>query len=193
MQNVDFYSGKIVRNFPPQFNREDPEYFAKLAKINLKEEHKTMRKASRILSLIIALCIISFTAGLAVGIKFASGSNKEIVDEQTRVAVTNIGQKVTNLIKENPVAKSGTPKNEKRLFAKEDFPYIIRVGGQFNKADSQKIAGIVSGQGHTVILSKDGTGFNVFVGPYRNQEEAQANLMKVKTYSLNNSAVIIKR
>lgn len=193
MQNLDFYSGKIVRNFPPQFSREDPEYFAKLAKINSKEEHKTMRKASRILSLIIALCIISFTAGLVVGIKFASGSNKQIVDEQTREAVTDIGQRVTNFIKDGHGTKSNIPENEKKLFAKEDFPYIIKVGGQFNKTESQQMAGIISGKGHTVILSKDGINFNVFVGPYRNQEEALSSLNKIKTYSLKNTAVVIKR
>jgi preprotein translocase subunit SecF len=193
MQNFDFYSGKSVRDFPPQFNREDPEYFAKLANVNSREEHKTMTKASRILSLIIALCIISFTTGLVVGIKFASGSNKQIVDQQTKEAVTDIGQRVTNLIKESPVSKANSPESEKKLFAKEDFPYIIKVGKQFNKSESQQIAGIISGQGHTVILSKDNGSYKIFVGPYRNQNEALENLKKIKTYSLKGTAIIVKR
>jgi hypothetical protein len=193
MQNLDFYSGKIVRDFPPQFNREDPEYFAKLARINSKEEHKTMTKASRMLSLIIALCIISFTAGLIIGIKFASGSNKQIVDQQTKEAVTDIGQRVTSLIKESPGGKLNPVEGEKKLFAREDFPYIIRVGKQFSKSESQQIAGIISSQGHTVILSKDNGSYKIFVGPYRNQEEAQESLRKIKTYPLRNTAVVVKR
>jgi hypothetical protein len=193
MQNIDFYSGKIVKDFPPQFNREDPEYFAKLAKINIKEEHKTMTKASRMLSLIIALCIISFTAGLVIGIKFASGSNKQIVDQQTKEAVTDIGQRVTNLIKESPGSKSSPVESEKKLFAKEDFPYIIKVGKQFSKSESQQIAGIISGRGHTVILSKDNSSYKIFVGPYRTQEEALENLKKIKTIPLKNTAVVVKR
>jgi hypothetical protein len=193
MQNFDFYSGKIVRDFPPQFNREDPEYFAKLANIGSKEDHKTMTKASRMLSLIIALCIISFTAGLVIGIKFASGSNKQIVDQQTKEAVTDIGQRVTSLIKETPGSKSNASESDKKLFAKEDFPYIIRVGKQFSKSESQQLAGIISGYGHTVILSKDNGSYKIFVGPYRNQEEALESLNKIKTYPLKNAAVVVKR
>ncbi len=193
MQNLDFYSGKIVRDIPPQFSRDDPEYFAKLARVNSKEEHRTMTKASRMLSLIIALCIISFTAGLVIGIKFTSGFNKQIVDQQTKEAVTDIGQRVSGFIKENPGVRSNFDESEKKLFAREDFPYIIRIGKQFSRSESQQIAGIISGYGHTVILSKDGGAYKVFVGPYRNQEEAIEGLKKLKTYNLKNTAVIIKR
>jgi hypothetical protein len=193
MQNLDFYSGKIIRDFPPQFNREDPEFFANLAKNNLKEDHKSMKKASRILSLIIALCIISFTTGLVVGIKFASGSNKQIVDQQTREAVTDLGQKVTNLIKETPGNSSSLVDGEKKLFSKEVFPYIIKVGKQFTKSESQQIAGIISGQGQTVILSKDNGAYKIFVGPYRNQEDALDSLKKIKTYNLKSTSIVVKR
>ena len=193
MQNLDFYSGKVVRDFPPQFNREDPEYFARLARNSSKEEHKSMKKASRILSLIIALCIVSFTTGIVVGIKFASGSNKQLVDQQTREAVTGLGQKVTNLIKETPGAAADSAEAEKKLFAKEVFPYIIKIGNQFSKSESQQIAGIISGQGHTVILSKDNGAYKIFVGPYRNQDDALENLTKIKTYPLKSTAVVIKR
>ena len=193
MQNLDFYSGKVVRDFPPQFSREDPEYFARLARNNSKEEHKSMRKASRILSLIIALCIVSFTTGLVVGIKFASGSNKQIVDQQTREAVTGLSQRVSNLIKENPGSTSSSAETEKKLFSKDEFPYIIKIGNQFSRSESQQIAGIISGQGHTVILSKDDGAYKIFVGPYRNQDNALESLKKIRTYPLKNAAVVIKR
>ncbi len=193
MQNIDLYSGKTLRDFPPQFSREDPEYFARLANIHTKEEHKNMKKASRLLSLIISLCIISFTAGLIIGIKFAAGSNKQIMDQQTKDAVTNIGQKFSNLIKDNPDASSNLYSNEKKLFAKEDFPYVIRIVKQYNKAQSQEIAGVISSHGDTVILSKDNGNYKIFVGPYRNHEEAIEALNKIKSYSIKSSAVIIKR
>jgi hypothetical protein len=193
MQNVDFYSGKTLRDIPPQFSREDPEYFARLAKVHTKDEHKSMKRASRMLSLIIALCIISFTAGLVVGIKFASGSSKQIMDQQTREAVTNIGQKVSDFVKENPEANGNVNITEKKLFAREDFPYVIRIGKQYNKSQSQEIAGIISSHGDTVILSRDGGNYKIFAGPYRNYEEAMTSLSKIKTYSTNINAVIIKR
>ena len=83
--------------------------------------------------------------------------------------------------------------SEQAQSTKEDFPYIIKVGKQFNKSESQQIAGIISGQGHTVILSKDNGSYKIFVGPYRNQEEALESLKKIKTYSLKSSAAVIKR
>ncbi|MFH0977283.1 MAG: SPOR domain-containing protein [Spirochaetota bacterium] len=190
MQNLDFYSGKIMRDIPPQFSREDPEYFAK---INVKDEHKSMKRASRILSLIIALCIISFTSGLVVGIKFASGTNKQLVDQQTKEAVSGIGQKVSNLIKDAPETKANASSDEKKLFAKEDFPYIIKIGNQYNRTESQEIAGTISSHGHTVILSKDNGNYRIFVGPYRNQEDAFKAFKQVKTYSIKSNAVIVKR
>lgn len=193
MQNLDFYSGKIERDIPPQFSREDPEYFARLANIHAKEERSSMKRASRILSLIIALCIISFTAGLIIGIKFVSGSNKQIVDQQTREAVTGIGQKVSNLIKEGSNNKTNVNAGEKKLFSKEDFPYIIKIGKQYNKTESQEIAGIISGHGHTVILSKDNGSYKIYIGPYKNQEEASEDLKKIKTYSIKGNPVVVKR
>jgi hypothetical protein len=193
MQNIDYYSGKTIRDIPPQFSREDPEYFARLANIHTKEEHKSMKKASRILSLIISLCIISFTAGLVLGIKFSSGSNKQIMDQQTIEAVTNIKQKVTDLVKDNPVPKNSINPADKKLFTKEEFPYVIKIGKQYNRSQSQEIAGLISSHGDTVILSRDNGNYKIFVGPYRNHEEALESLNKIKTYALKNGSVIIKR
>ncbi len=194
MQNVDFYSGKTLRDIPPQFSKEDPEYFARMANVHTKEEHKSMTRASRMLSLIISLCIISFTAGLVVGIKFASSSGKQIMDKQTMDAVSNIGQKVSKFVKEDSEAKSPAANTSgKKLFAREDFPYVIRVGTLFNKSQSQEIAGIISNHGDTVILSKDSGNYKIFVGPYRDYKDALESVNKIKTYPVKSSAVIIKR
>lgn len=192
MQNFDFYSGKIARDFQPQFSREDPEYFGRLSDFPIKEDHKGIKKASSLLSLILTLCILSFTAGLIIGIKFVSGSNKELLDKQTKEAVTDIGHRVANLTKEIPDNKSDKT-NEKKLYAKEEFPYIIKIGNQFNKSQSQEIAGIISNHGQTVILLKNEGNYKIYVGPYKNQEDAFESLKKIKTFSIKGNAEIIKR
>lgn len=184
MQNVDFYSGKINKNIPPQFNTQDPEYFTRMAYTHKKDEEKSHKRVSRMLSFIIALCIISFTTGLVVGIKFGSGSKKEIMDESTRKAVSDIGQKVTSLIKEKP-KKTGADaaKDSGRFFPKNEFPFVIRVGRGLDKGESQKIAGYLSGKGHTVIISKYKQNFNLYTGPYENMASANSSLEKMKDYS----------
>ena len=183
MQNIDFYNGKRMKNIPPQFDVQDPEYFTRAANIHHREQEKTRRKASRMLSLIIALCIISFTAGLIIGIKFASGSKKEIVDERTRQAVSSFGNNVKNLIRENPLKDTVNKLTTRsKLFPKEDFPYVIRVGKEFDKANSQKIASFLSNRGHTVIISKNKKNFNIYTGPYRNSDEAQSSIKRIRDY-----------
>ena len=193
MQNFDFYSGKIVRDIPPQFTREDPEYFARLADVHSKSENRSIKHASSILSLIIVLCIISFTAGLIIGIKFVSGSNKQLVDQQTKDAVADIGHKVAGLTKEIPDNRAETSINEKKMFAKKDFPYIIKIGRQYNKSESQEIAGIISSHGQTVILLKSNEYYKVYAGPYKSREEAYESLKNIKTYLTKGDAEIIKR
>lgn len=183
MQNIDFYNGKRMKNIPPQFNVQDPEYFTRAANIHHREQEKTRRKASRMLSLIIALCIISFTAGLIIGIKFASGSKKEIVDERTRQAVSSFGNNVKNLIRENPLKDTVNKLTTRsKLFPKKDFPYVIRVGKEFDKANSQKIASFLSNRGHTVIISKNKKNFNIYTGPYRTSDEAQSSIKSIRNY-----------
>jgi hypothetical protein len=184
MQNIDFYNGKSLKNIPPQFNVQDPEYFTRAANIHHREQERTRKKASRMLSLIIALCIISFTTGLIIGIKFAAGSKKEIMDERTRRAVSSFGNNVKNLIKENPLKDTVNKLTTRsKLFPKKDFPYVIRIGKEFNKSNSQKIASFLSNKGHTVIISKNNNHFNIYTGPYRTSDEAQSSIKRISDYS----------
>jgi hypothetical protein len=196
MQNIDFYSGKTVRETPPNFSREDPEYFARFAKGHAKEEDRSMKKATRMLFLIVALCIISFTTGLVIGIKFASGSNKEIVDQHTKKAVDEIGKKVANIIKDGAETDLNAAPVNRNLFSRDQFPYAIKIQGEFNQMKSQEIAGFLSGKGQTVILSNSNGKYKIFLGPFIGLGEADNNLKKIKGFSGDeyiSKAVIIKR
>lgn len=196
MQNIDFYSGKTLREIPSGFNREDPEYFASMANGHSKDEERSMKRATRMLFLIVALCIISFTTGLVIGIKFAAGSNKEIVDEHTKKAVDDIGKKVANIIKDGTTTDLNAAPASKDIFSREQFPYAIKINGEYSQPKSQDIAGFLSGKGQTVILSKNNEKYRIFLGPYRNLDEASVSLKKIKGFSGDEyitKAVIIKR
>lgn len=192
MQNFDFYNGNNERNLPPQFDRHDPEFFSQMSKIHSKEEKKNKKRASRMMFFIAALCIISFTTGLAIGIKFAGGQSRQILDKKTFNAVTGIGEKVTNLVNSGKTDKkpSGT------LFPKNEYPFTIRVGNEFDYSESQLIAKYLSSKGHTVILLKNNHLYRIYTGPYKNHTDANASLNKFngyKKYSLASNAKIIKR
>lgn len=194
MQNYDFYSGKTVRDIAPQFTRDDPEYFARIAGIDSIEEKRSVKRANRIISIIIALCIISFTAGLVIGIKFAGGSDRKIMDIQTKETVSGISRKVNNIISES-TSESHTAAKQS-LFLKEEFPYVIKIGKAYSKSDSQEIANFLSSKGHTVILSKNSAGYLVFLGPYRFMKDAELILGNIKGYNGFtdlSKAVIIER
>jgi len=193
---MDFYSGKTIREMPSGFNREDPEYFASMAKGHSKDDERSMKRATRMLFLIVALCIISFTTGLVIGIKFAAGSNKEIVDEHTKKAVDDIGRKVADIIKDGSTTDLNAAPVKKDLFPREQFPYAIKINGEYNQPKSQDIAGFLSGKGQTVILSKYNEKYKIFLGPFRNLDDAAGNLKKVKSFSGDEyitKSVIIKR
>ncbi len=186
MQNYDLYSRKAVRDFPREFNRTDPEYFTSFNSFTPHEEHKGIKKASWTLSLIFALCIISFTAGLIIGIKFSSGSDKKLVDPKTKETMTGIGSKVATLIGNNKAS------NQNKLFDRAVFPYIIKVGDYFNKQQSQEIANELSGYGHRVIVSNDGGKYKLYTGPYQSLEIAKKSLDIINSYPLKEIAKIIK-
>ena len=182
MQNIDFYNGTNMKNVPPQFSVQDPEYFTRIAKIHYKEQERARKKASRMLSFIIALCIISFTTGLMIGIKF-SGSHKEIMDEKTMQAMSTLGRNVKDMIREHTISEKNTTGSTKKLFPKDDFPYVILVGKGLTKMKSQEIANFLSNNGHTVIISKSKKDFNIYTGPYRTADEAQSSITTIKGYS----------
>ncbi|MCP4135611.1 MAG: hypothetical protein GY754_31875 [bacterium] len=192
MQNIDFYEGKNQNNFQPQFDRQDPEYFSRISGTQTKDSEKNRKRASRIIFLIGALCIITFTTGLAIGIKFAGGSDREIVDKQTYNAVKGIKNKVSNLIKPG---ENETGSN-KKIFPKHEYPFVIKVGNQYTKDQSRDIARFLSDKGHTVILSQKNNKYKIYTGPYKKPKEAKDSIAAIagyRKYSIGNKVKIIKR
>ncbi len=191
MQNMDFYNGKNFHEPEQSFGRQDPEYFARISKFQAKEENRMRKKASRIIFIIAALCIMSFTTGLAIGIKFAGGKERQIVDEKTFNAVKDLGTKVSGMFDRKNSEKFTTEK-----FPRDKYPYVIKVGSSYDYSDSQKIANFLSVNGHTVIISKKNNRYSLFTGPYRDQERAENVLKKFsmyKQFSLASAAKIHKR
>lgn len=183
MQNIDFYDGKTQKNIPPQFERQDPEYFSRALNFNQNDDEKNKKKASRTIFFIIALCIISFTTGIVIGIKFAGGAEHEIIDEQTYNAVSGIGKKVTNIMNDQSNIKS-----KNTLFPIKEYPFVIKIGNQYDKLRSQEIANILSKEGYTVILSKQNDKYKIYTGPYKSYKTAKDTLQEL--INLNNSDII---
>lgn len=192
MQNIDFYDGRNLKDIPPQPERHDAEYFSRMAKFKHKDELRNKSRASRTLFLIAALSIVSFTCGIVIGIKFAGGAERRIIDEDTFRAVTDLGTRVTGIMQDN----KSVEKFKKTAFPREEFPFVIRIGKTFDKQQSQEIAGFLSSEGHTVIISKNSKKFTLFTGPYRTEEEAQDSIRKINDYtkySLAKDTKILKR
>jgi hypothetical protein len=193
MQNIDFYERKNIKFTPPQFNDSyDPEYLPRMAQHTPREMERVKRKASRIFFLITSLCIISFTAGILIGIKFTGGSQRDIIDKKTFNAVADMGNRLPLFSKEKPAE----PAPKEKPFPKESYPYVIRVSNEYNYSTSQRIAGFLSRHGHTVILSKNNALYRIYIGPYKSGGEAQDALRKISSYnkySLAENTRIIKR
>jgi hypothetical protein len=193
MQNIDFYERKNIRIAPPQFNDTyDPEYLPRMAQHTPREIERVRRKASRTFFLISSLCIISFTAGILIGIKFTGGAQREIMDKKTFNAVADMGNKFSFFSKEKPAESAP----QEKPFPKESYPYVIKLSDEHDYAMSQKIAGFLSRRGHTVILSKNNALYRIYIGPYKTGPDAQQALKKISSYnkySLAENTRIIKR
>lgn len=192
MQNIDFYERKNIRVVAPQFSDFDPEYLPRVAQNTPREVERVRKKASRTFFLISCLCIISFTAGIVIGIKFSGGTQKELMDRKTVTAVTDWGKKFSGLLTDN----SGTVVQKENPFPRENYPYVIRVNNDYDHTASQNIAGFLSRKGHTVILTKFNDRFKIYIGPYKNSSDAQEAIKKISTfqkYSLAENVRIIKR
>jgi hypothetical protein len=193
MQNIDFYERKNIRVVPPQFNDTfDPEYFPRVAQNTPREVERVRKRASRTFFFITALCIISFTAGIVIGIKFTGGAQREIVDKKTYNAVADIGKNFSLLAGEKQPEQSP----RENLFPKKSYPFVIRVNDDHDQDTSRKIANFLSHRGHTVILSKNKSLYRIYVGPYRTETDAEEALKKIsgyKKYSLAENTRIIKR
>lgn len=179
MQNIDFYEGNTVKPLSPQFDSYDMEYFSRLSNNHLKEEERSRKRASRIIFIIGALCIISFTTGLIVGLKFAGGHNKVIVDDQTYNAVKNLQSKMSSFMTEQ---KHDISVNES--FPVQEYPFVIKIGKEHSLDKSKIAASFLSGKGHTVIISKSNNGhINLYTGPYRSMDDAKISLNTISSYT----------
>ena len=202
MQNLDFYQNKSFKSSVTKGSRKRKTVIPNLTQGRLREQDKMAKGAVRIIFIIVALCIISFTTGLALGIKFAGGTNKEIVDQETYQAVTEtvneLGDKVSNLIDKPSIFNDPkeSVKKETGLFSEEDYPYVIKVGQKYDHLMSQKIADFLSEKGHRVILSKKNDLYFIFAGPYPSEDQAKNSLEEINTYKeflLASNSKIIKR
>jgi len=192
MQNMDFYDGRHLRDLPPQFDRFDPEYFSRLAGSLERENEKSRRKATRMITFITVLIIISFTTGLVIGIKFAGGSDRKIMDDQTLNMMNNIGEKMSEVVKD----VTGNSKPANQLYPKNDYPFVIQLSKEYSEADLKPVAQFLSSKGHTVIVSKNNKTYKIFTGPYKTETDARKSLSEIslyKQYAISTNAQIIKR
>jgi hypothetical protein len=201
MQDLDLYTGKQNGMYnPPRFESPDPEYFSRMNDNLHREDLHVRKRASRIIAFVAGLCIVSFTAGLVIGIKFAGGADKSLVDPRTKRAVAELGQRVSGVAEQTPVqavTDPATPQNNaSATYPKAEYPFVIRLGSEFVKEKADEIASFLSSKGHTVVLSKNGSSFRVYAGPFRTMESAEISLQKIRGYNDNrwqNSAMILKR
>ncbi len=194
MQNIDFYSGSHARELSPQFEKSDPEYFPRMSGIYTRDQEKAKKRASRVIFLISALCIICFTTGLAIGIKFAGGGKTPIVDDATYNAMNSLSKKVSSLVK----TRSAEAATRQSRFPMEKYPFAIKVGKSYKEKDARAIASYLSKKGHTVILSRASLKgyFRVYTGPFESINKARKTLKKLDSYthySISSSSRIVKR
>jgi len=193
MQDVDLYQRRNGSDFYQhfdRFDRSDPEFFSRMS--NTYSDHDYNRKkASGLFTLILALVIISFTTGLVVGIKFAGGSDRKIVDDKTMSAMQNISSKVSDMIKDASTAK---PASE--LYPKAEYPFVIQLSAEYSETDVRNVAQLLSSKGHTVIISQNNGKYRVFLGPYKNENDAKKTLSEISLYKqreIATNAQIIRR
>jgi preprotein translocase subunit SecF len=183
MQNIDFYSGKETRVMNNSAMLHDADNVARLDAMYRKEAYKNNKRASRMLSLIIALCIISFTTGLVMGLKFANGSNAAIIDSQTASALSTMRSRVSSMMKQEEQVTKNAPK---AVFPKEEYPFVIRINRNFNEKESKEIAQFLSKNGHTVIISQKNQHYKLYVGPYKAQADVDAAVKVLRDYRKKN-------
>jgi hypothetical protein len=178
MQNIDFYEGTTAKPLSPQFDRQNMDFFTRMAQSHVHEMERSRKKASRTIFIIGALCIISFTTGIIVGLKFAGGSERGIVDETTYNAVKNIGTRVSDLLNDPKIKNA-----DSRSYPVEEYPYVIKVKEGLTDEHARKIASLLSGQGNTVILTKNGDMIDLYTGPYKTVAEAKSSMGKIAQQS----------
>jgi len=192
MQNMDFYEGRHLRDIPSQYDRVDPEFFTRGSMLNGREQDLHRKKATGMFTIITALIIVSFTAGLVFGIKFAGGSDRKIVDDRTMNAVSNISARMSEAIKD--AASSGKTASE--VYPKAEYPFVIQLSKKYGENEIKDVAQFLSGKGHTVIVSHNNGTYRIFTGPYKTELDAKKSLTEIslyKQYAISTNAQIIKR
>ncbi len=192
MQNMDFYDGRHLRDLPPQFDKFDTEFFPKAAGTFEHESDRSRKKASRTLTLIAALIIVSFTTGLVIGIKFAGGADRKIVDDHTMNAMNSFGDRMSGIVRD----VTGKAKPANQVYPKSEFPFVIQLGKEYTESELKPVAQFLSSKGHTVIVSKTAGNFKIFTGPYKTETDARKSLSEIslyKQYAISTNAQIIKR
>ncbi|HPA63338.1 MAG TPA: SPOR domain-containing protein [Spirochaetota bacterium] len=187
MQDFDLYVKKQGGYSPAYFENPDIEYHSRGAEV-IKNNEKKHGNFNRTLTIAAALCIISFTAGMVVGIKFTGDPNKPIVDEKTMQAVNEL----KSLVSKNPDQIQSTSD----VYPKEEYPFAVKINETMSLDDSKKAADALSKRGHTVILAKNGEDYNLFIGPFKTMENAESSLQKIreyKEYAFCRNSVVIKR
>ena len=182
MQNFDFYQNN--KSHYNDFVTQDLQHYT-IAQNTIPHTH-SQRNAHRMLAAIIALIIISFTAGIVVGIKFATGNTRTIIDPQTKIALSNAAQK----------AKTIMAPQQKPQFTKTEYPIAIKIGNTFNKNEATQLAAILSKTGQRIIIAKNKERYHIFAGPYKTIDDAKKSLKIIMGQQENGNfkdAIIIKR
>ncbi|HOO70389.1 MAG TPA: hypothetical protein PK926_01420 [Spirochaetota bacterium] len=138
-----------------------------------------------------ALCIISFTTGIVVGLKFAGGTEREIVDDKTYNAVRDIGTRVSGLLNDKK-----TQTADASAYPTSEYPYVIRVEEKLTEEHAKSIATYLSNKGHTVILTQNSNKIDLYTGPYKNISQAKKSLKIIAlypSYSNTNKLKIMQR
>ena len=182
MQNFDFYQNN--KSHYNDFVTQDLQHYT-IAQNTIPHTH-SQRNAHRMLAAIIALIIISFTAGIVVGIKFATGNTRTIIDPHTKMALNNAAQK----------AKTIMAPQQKPQFTKTEYPIAIKIGNTFNKNEATQLAAILSKTGQRIIIAKNKERYHIFAGPYKTIDDAKKSLKIIMGQQENGNfknAIIIKR
>ena len=192
MQNIDFYERRNTRPATPHLDDFSSEYFPRPAQKATREADRIRKKASRTFFLISSLCIISFTIGIIIGIKFAGGASREIMDKNTFTAMTDIGKKISTIVSESTAEKA----RKENPFPKKSYPYVVKLSSDYDEPTSRKIADFLSHKGHTVILTRYDQKYRIYIGPYTSADDAGTAVKKISSYqkySLAEKMQIIKR
>jgi len=196
MQNIDLYSGNNNTYKMPPPVTHGADFFSKMREKTPVEQDRLSKKTSRIIFVIAALCIVTFTTGLVVGLKFAGGKNTPIVDETTSELISKGVSSVSNMINKDSGKTGSYPASE--------FPFLLRIGTSYTKDKATELANYIYVKGYVakgsvVFLPKDKENsslYNVYVGPYKSESEAKQSKQKFgadNKFTASNNINIIKR